>query len=58
MRKIIVTIGLATLLATGCVKEPIKHMTTDESRIYITNHDSTVNFSDHLQHSVLPIQSL
>ena len=44
MRKIIVSICLAALLATGCVKEPIKHMTTDESRIYITNHDSTVNF--------------
>jgi len=32
-------------LAIGCSKEPVNNLTTEESRIYITNHDSTVNFS-------------
>ena len=31
-------------LVTGCSKEPLNNLTDDESRIYITNHDSTVNF--------------
>jgi hypothetical protein len=31
-------------LVTGCSKEPLNNLTEDESRIYITNHDSTVNF--------------
>lgn len=33
-----------TLLAVGCTKDPMK-LTNEESRIYITNKDSTVNFS-------------
>ncbi len=40
-------IASVTLLAvvTGCSKDPLNHLTEDESRIYITNHDSTVNFT-------------
>ncbi len=37
-------IGLA-LAFTGCSKDPISNLTQDESRIYITNFDSTTNFS-------------
>ena len=37
-------VGLA-LLFTGCTKEPLNNLTQEESRIYITNHDSTTNFS-------------
>lgn len=33
-------------LAFGCKKEPLDNMTDEESRIYITDHDSTVNFND------------
>jgi hypothetical protein len=40
------------ILVTGCTKDPLKHMTEDESRIYITNHDSTVNFTNFRTFSV------
>jgi hypothetical protein len=29
----------------GCTKDPVANLTAEESRIYITDHDSTVNFS-------------
>ncbi len=28
----------------GCSKDPLENLTQEESRIYITNHDSTANF--------------
>lgn len=31
-------------LLTGCSKDPLKNMTNEESRIYITNYDSTIHF--------------
>lgn len=39
--------GLAAmaLIFTSCQKDPLKNMTASESRIYITNRDSAVNFS-------------
>ncbi len=39
-------------LVTGCSKEPLNNLTDDESRIYITNHDSTVSFSNFKTFSV------
>lgn len=30
----------------GCQKDPLKNMTASESRIYITNRDSSINFSN------------
>jgi hypothetical protein len=30
-----------------CTKEPIKNLTSEESRIYVTNFDTSVNFSDY-----------
>jgi len=39
-------LAAATLVMAGCQKDPLKDMTASESRIYITNHDSSVNFSD------------
>lgn len=37
-------VGLAAIF-TGCQKDPLKNLTAGESRIYITNHDSSVSFS-------------
>jgi len=31
---------------TSCSKDPLANLTDEESRIYITDHDSTVNFSN------------
>ncbi|MGI8634384.1 MAG: DUF4136 domain-containing protein, partial [Segetibacter sp.] len=39
-------------LFTGCTKDPVASLTENESRIYITNHDSTVNFSAYKTFSV------
>ena len=33
-------------LLGGCSKDPLKNMTTEESRIYITNYDSSAHFGD------------
>ena len=41
-----------SLLYTGCTKEPLDHLTSDESRIYITDHDSAVNFANYKTFSI------
>jgi hypothetical protein len=33
------------IVLAGCSKDPLRDMTQEESRIYITNRDSSVNFS-------------
>ncbi|HVZ56946.1 MAG TPA: DUF4136 domain-containing protein [Chitinophagaceae bacterium] len=38
-------VGMASWVLAGCTKEPVNHLTEEETRIYITNHDSTVSFS-------------
>jgi hypothetical protein len=35
----------AVVLLGSCSKDPVKNLSSEESRIYITNHDSTTNFS-------------
>lgn len=54
MKNIILTISAAAavLVWTGCTKEPLNNMSEDESRIYITNRDSTANFSSYTTFSV------
>ena len=51
-------IGFALLSLTtiftvsSCKKDPLKNMNEDESRIYITNHDSTVKFNSYKTYSI------
>ena len=40
---LIASVSLLTIV-TGCSKDPANNLTEDESRIYITNHDSTFSF--------------
>jgi hypothetical protein len=42
---IVALAGLITIAFAGCQKDPLKDLTAGESRIYVTNRDSTVNFS-------------
>lgn len=44
--KNLVWISILAIAATftGCSKDPLSNMTADESRIYITDHDSTKDF--------------
>lgn len=39
-------------LFTGCTKDPVANLTDEESRIYITDYDSTANFSSFRTFSV------
>jgi hypothetical protein len=38
---------------SSCTKEPLKNMTEEESRIYITNHDSTADFGSFKTFSIV-----
>lgn len=40
----IATAGLSLLILSSCTKDPIRNLSDDESRIYITNYDSTAQF--------------
>jgi len=53
-KRILFLLGLTGFILTfiGCTKDPISNLTTEESRIYITNHDSTVNFSNYKTYSI------
>lgn len=47
MKRFILITGLAVgILALGsCKKEPLNNLTEDESRIYITNHNDSINYA-------------
>ena len=45
-------IVLATLAFTSCKKDPLKNLTDDESRIYITNYDSTASYGSYATFSI------
>lgn len=42
-------LGLAgmSFVYMGCTKEPLNNLNNEESRIYITDHDSSVNFTNY-----------
>ena len=55
MRKSMILPGLAALImlvAASCTKDPLKDMTAEDSRIYITNYDSTANFGSYKTFSI------
>ena len=55
MKRIIMTlIGFTavSVLYTSCTKDPVTNLNTEESRIYITDHDSSVNFSNYNTYSI------
>ena len=43
---------------SSCTKDPLKNMTQAESRIYITNRDSTANFNSYKTYSIVDSVSL
>ena len=48
-----VLLSLATILTvSSCKKDPLNNMSEEESRIYITNHDSTVHFNSYKTYSI------
>jgi hypothetical protein len=55
----LVLLTISTLvMASSCSKDPLKDMAEEESRIYITNHDSTANFGSYKTYSIVDSVSL
>jgi hypothetical protein len=56
---VLVLLAISTLVVvSSCSKDPFKDMTEEESRIYITNHDSTVNFGSYKTYSIVDSVSI
>lgn len=53
-RSLLLLLGLAglSIFFTGCAKQPLDNINSDESRIYITDHDSSVSFSNYKTYSI------
>ena len=56
MKVLMLALGIGSL--ASCTKEPLKNMTAEESRIYITDHDSSVNFSSFKTFSIVDTVSI
>lgn len=41
-----------SVIGTSCTKDPLNNISAEESRIYITDHDSSVNFINYKTYSV------
>ena len=41
-----------SIIFTSCTKDVVSNLNTNESRIYITDHDSTVNFNNYKTYSI------
>lgn len=52
-RAITVLLTAMTVGAMSCSKEPLNNLTPEESRIYITNHDSSTNFSSYKTYNLV-----
>jgi len=46
-RALAVLTSVVAIAAVSCQKDPLKNLTPEESRIYVTNHDSSTNFSSY-----------
>jgi len=51
-QRVLAGMSLLIILIAACRKEPVNNLSSEESRIYITNHDSTVNFSSYQTFSI------
>lgn len=41
-----------SIIYSGCAKQPLDYINSDESRIYITDHDSSANFAAYKTYSI------
>jgi len=48
----IAVFAFCTAVFFGCTKEPMNNLNPDETRIYVTNSDSTVNFGAYKTYSI------
>jgi hypothetical protein len=45
-------LAMLTLFLVSCTKDPLKNMSDEESRIYITNYDTSANFQNYQTFSI------
>ncbi|MBS1935164.1 MAG: DUF4136 domain-containing protein [Bacteroidetes bacterium] len=50
--KILSILASGIFIFSGCKKDPLNNLSNDETRIYVTNFDSTVNFANYKTFSV------
>ncbi len=50
--RFVIALFLCVLAASGCRKDPVENLETEERRIYITNRDESVNFSAYRTFSI------
>ena len=46
-RRLLLSVPILCIFMTYCTKEPTENLTAEESRIYVTNYDTSVNFSNY-----------
>ena len=51
-KQLLFAVSVCTALFFGCTKEPLNNLSQEESRIYITNSDTTINFSGYKTYSI------
>lgn len=49
---LVAVFSVCTATFFGCTKEPLNNLTQEESRIYITNSDTTINFAGYKTYSI------
>ncbi|MCG2615498.1 DUF4136 domain-containing protein [Terrimonas sp. NA20] len=47
MKRLLPGIAVMLLIMTGCAKEPLDNLSSDEARLYITNRNDSVSFSSY-----------
>lgn len=51
-QSVVAVLAVFTALSFGCTKDPLDNLNQEESRIYITNSDSSTNFSSYKTYSI------
>jgi hypothetical protein len=52
VRWLFLAVSGLSLFFMGCAKDPVNNLNSDEGRIYITDHDSSVNFTNYKTFSI------
>lgn len=50
---LILAVSAVAMLFSSCRKDPLNNLTAEESRIYITKNDSTINFNNFKTYSIV-----
>src|SRR5829696_4419191 len=51
-KQLLLGAAVAVMLLSSCRRDPLKGLTEEESRIYITNYDTSLNYSNYKTFSI------